>query len=267
MVNCTLTGNVAYNRSNYGGGFYATTDATVETKEAVLVNNIFAYNYSMAVPTGETDTIHRNLDMYFGARPIVYSEKNIIASARQADNAPVTIKSPVAFFYDDQDANYDDPLFENYTTNKFGHKIPAYNPETWTVALAENGVATGKALSKDMVIDPEIEALIPEKDQRGVTRSATPSLGSYEYQYPNSTDDLLFNKKSVIILSNPVKDMLRINTSLKISRLDIVDLTGKTVFSQRNPNSTVELNHIPAGHYIVRFENETGVTMEKLIVQ
>ena len=261
MVNCTITGNVAYNKNNYAGGFYGTTDATNETKEAIFVNNIFAYNYSM------NNSNSQILDTYFGAKPVISADKNVIASTRKANDAPVTITNPVAFFYDD-DPSYDDPLFESYTTNRNGHKIPAYDAVTGTVALAANGVATGTGLSKEMVIDPEIEALIPLEDQRGLTRSTTaPSLGSYEYGALTSIDNKVSEKVAPYITTNPATGYLYLNNNDQISRMDIIDLAGRVVVSQVYPDSSISLSNVPNGYYIVRFETPAGVITEKLIVR
>lgn len=66
---------------------------------------------------------------------------------------------------------------------------------------------------------------------------------------------------------NPAKTSLQIlDNGIRIDRIDIVDLNGKIMFSETQPSSTVFLNNIPAGLYIVRFITGRGMFFEKLVV-
>lgn len=66
---------------------------------------------------------------------------------------------------------------------------------------------------------------------------------------------------------NPAKTSLQIlDTDIHISQIDIVDLNGKILVTETQPSSSVLLNNIPVGLYIVRFTTEKGMFFKKIVV-
>lgn len=271
MVNCTIAGNMGYCSSVNlaSGGFSGGTRTDGLTIEATLVNNIFAYNY---VNSSQLANGTETRDMFVPDTYVkINSDKNIIGAAHYSASAKFTNTNPVAFFYDPP---YDDPLFAAYTTTTLARpgttdtlvNVPVYDPETWTVALAVDGYATGTAYSKAMVIDPEIEALIPEKDQRGFIRSTTtPSLGSYEYNGLSAIKEVVATANT-FIAGNTVSDYLILKNNLNINRMSVLNIAGKVIYSVTKPEAIISIK-VAAGLYLVRFETVTGVTTEKLMVK
>lgn len=260
LVNNTIAGNIGYSSSGTTSGGMTGGTRTDANIQVTHYNNIFAYNYFYTV--AEPAALR---DWSITAKVYFYGEKNLVGNAKYTTSeGTFNVTNPVAFFYDDP--QYEDPLFAAYTTNDSGLRVPVLDTETNTIALAANGVATGKALSKATVIDPEIEALIPEKDQRGLTRSTTiPSLGSYEYNILSAIGDVAITANT-FIAGNAVSDYLILKNNQAINRMSIFNIAGKAIYSVTKPDAIISIK-VPAGLYLARFETATGVTTEKLMVK
>lgn len=259
FVNNTVAGNIGYASSGTTSGGMTGGTRTDADIQVTHYNNIFAYNYFY---TGTDAPTLR--DWSVTSKVYFYGQRNLVGNAKYtASEGTLQTTNPVAFFYDDP--QYEDPLFAAYTINASGLRVPVLDPVTNTIALAADGDATGKALTKAMVIDPEIVALIPEKDQRGFTRTTTPSLGSYEYNGPSAIGDVAAIANT-FIAGNTVSDYLILKNNLEVSRMSIINMAGKTVYSATSPEAVIALK-IPTGFYLARFETATGITTEKMIVK
>ena len=258
LVNNTIAGNTGYCSSDMlSGGLSGGTRTDAEIS-ATCVNNIFAYNYAYKA----TDPAILR-DMFVPSKVYIYGENNIIGMAKYtlSEGAFLATK-PVEFYYDEP--QYEDPLFAQYVNNDAALRIPVMDTETYTLPLAETGVATGKALVKAEVVDPEIEALIPLTDQRGLSRSTTtPSLGAYEYNTISGIKNIL-EQQERFIAGNRVNDYLILQNNLRIKKINIFDAMGKQIYAQTNPEALISLN-IPAGLYIVIFNTAAGASSEKFI--
>lgn len=80
---------------------------------------------------------------------------------------------------------------------------------------------------------------------------------------PLSTNDL--NKSKVFINPNPVKDYLSIQSENEITEFNIIDVTGKIVFSQKETSSPVNIEKLEKGIYIVKLTSNEGTQSFKLI--
>lgn len=261
LVNNTVAGNIGYGSSGTTSGGMTGGTRTDADIQVTHVNNIFAYNYFYTVT--EAAALR---DWSITSKVYFYGQKNIVGNAKyNASEGTFNVTNPVAFFYD-PDPQYDDQLFAAYTTNTSGLKVPVLDPVTNTIALAETGVATGKALSKALAVDPEIEALIPLTDTRGFTRSTlAPSLGSYEYNVISAISDVA-STSNTFIANNMVNDLLILKNNMEINRMSILNMAGKVTCSVTKPDAIISIK-VPAGLYLARFETVTGVTTEKLIVK
>jgi hypothetical protein len=79
-------------------------------------------------------------------------------------------------------------------------------------------------------------------------------------------DDLL--KKSISIYPNPTRNFIHIanNDAIKISSINLLDLTGRIIYSSNNPNS-INVESYPKGIYILYITSENGGnTSSKIIV-
>jgi hypothetical protein len=78
------------------------------------------------------------------------------------------------------------------------------------------------------------------------------------------------SKKTTLKLSpNPANDFLFINNATQNGWLDIISNTGEKMLSVRTTagNSRINILSIPAGLYFVRMIDETGTTVQKLLIQ
>lgn len=72
-------------------------------------------------------------------------------------------------------------------------------------------------------------------------------------------------KSSIIAIGpNPTVDYLNILTEMKISNLEIFDMSGKKIPAQLEGNK-VDVKNLNSGSYIVSFETKDGKTVEKFI--
>jgi len=263
MVNCTLSGNSA---STAGGGALSYLHTTVPTggnhdrfSQMVLVNNIFAYNYNSA---GKMD-----IAPYVGASETTADAgtgatgpKNIVSAQ---SGTLINLSTPVTFTYGVDPIN-DSPLFISYANNVNSLKIPVLDITNNIIPLMPTSIAIGGGIAS--YGDPE---LVPGLDQRGKVRNNPPSVGSYEFTASDVTNsNVSVTKKSgSIICQNPATGQLNFISGEQINRVDIIDLTGKTILSKTSPASGISLANIHYGIYIVRFETAKGTSNEKLILK
>jgi len=82
------------------------------------------------------------------------------------------------------------------------------------------------------------------------------------------------NSNNIIIYPNPVKDELRIKSEeLRISNVEILDITGKTILTLHSsfltPHSSflipIDVSTLPQGIYLIKIYTENGVIIEKFI--
>ena len=65
---------------------------------------------------------------------------------------------------------------------------------------------------------------------------------------------------------NPVKDELVIeNGELRIEKVEICDLTGKTIYQFENLKNKINVSALSQGIYIVRLKTDKGTVTEKFI--
>lgn len=260
FVNNTVAGNIGYASSTTTSGGMTGGTRSESGIQVTHYNNIFAYNYCYV---GTDAPVLR--DWSVTAHVYFYGQRNLVGNAKYTlSEGTFNVTNPVPFFYDDP--QYEDPLFASYTTTTSGLRVPVLDSLTNTIALAADGDATGKALSKALIADPEIEALIPLTDMRGLTRSTNaPSLGSYEYNVISAIREIASNSNT-FIANNMVNDVLILKNNLEIKRMSILNMEGKVICSVIKPEAIISIK-VPAGLYLAHFETATGVTTEKLIVK
>lgn len=73
---------------------------------------------------------------------------------------------------------------------------------------------------------------------------------------------------SVSVYPNPVNNVLNINTPSAIGKVKIINAVGQIVFENNIDASTYSINtsNFETGVYVLQIENETGVSMKKIII-
>lgn len=91
--------------------------------------------------------------------------------------------------------------------------------------------------------------------------------GSYEYSPIRSID-----RKSIgaelIIYPNPVQDRVYLDVDIsKVTKVEMIDMVGKSVFSKKNPYSTLFVDKLPPATYLLKVHfNDGTITTRKVII-
>lgn len=65
--------------------------------------------------------------------------------------------------------------------------------------------------------------------------------------------------ENVSVYPNPTTDFIyfKVNSKAKLSEVEVFDLSGKLIFTQRVNNETIDLQKLSKGTYFLRFKNST----------
>jgi hypothetical protein len=241
FINNTFAGNRSIG-ATYGGAVYVTSAATANV---TFVNNIFAYNYAGT----------NKVDIYLGGNAVRSGDHNIIGGYAGGSSAIAALTNTHAFGYGSDPAD-DEDLFADYTTNIVSKKIPVLDAGKGVILLSSASIARNAGTSTYAGVE------IPTIDQLGATRGATPSLGAVEYIIPTDLNPV--QNVSAIAFVNASREL---QLTAPVYRLDLINLNGQTVISNRQPVNTVSLAGIVSGLYIVRLETASGTQYQKLLVK
>jgi hypothetical protein len=89
-----------------------------------------------------------------------------------------------------------------------------------------------------------------------------PDLGCYETGTSSIRD---LSSHSINIYPNPAKDYLYIQTDENIEQIKITGLTGKTIYSQRNPFNKIPINFLKKGIYFIEIQTKKNKQLKKWI--
>jgi len=88
------------------------------------------------------------------------------------------------------------------------------------------------------------------------------------YTYFNSTASVDENAKDALaqIYPNPFDSSITIKSSHKITEITIFDINGKKLYHQLKPdNSSIDLNTLDVGLYILKLKTKTSVFYKKIL--
>jgi len=90
---------------------------------------------------------------------------------------------------------------------------------------------------------------------------------SQQIDYATGIEDVLDEELS--LYPNPVKDLLHLNNLKQVKRINIYNLTGKTILYKQNPDSNeiLDLGHLNQGIYILVLELDDGKQLTKKIIK
>jgi len=231
FINCTITGNI----SKLNGIAFIRDLNTVQVN---FINTIIAYNY-----VGENIN-----DLTNNGAGIVYSNYSIIGSS----TGTISNNNPVSFTYTPQSS-----LFSQYTTT--GVKKPLLHEDGTVKLSGQSSVAYQSG------VQTLAGYTIPTLDQIGIARDNPPCLGAVEYVVSTKVDKN--TEINLTVFPNPATDVLYISGNISISRVEIIDLSGKKVLCIDQPTNTVPLNGISGGMYIVRISAAEGQILKKITIK
>ncbi|MCF6279429.1 MAG: T9SS type A sorting domain-containing protein [Flavobacteriaceae bacterium] len=77
-------------------------------------------------------------------------------------------------------------------------------------------------------------------------------------------DTLITN--TISIYPNPATDIININSTIEINKIQLFDLLGKQVISTRETDQ-IEISHLPIGVYLLKAFSESGTITKKIIIE
>lgn len=231
LINCTVAGNTAF----VGGGFYAHS-----AKQYTLINSIFYKNI-------ELNDAETSADIRRGNGSAVFAIYNCLAGTDAVTTALVT----------DFESNGNSLIMPGMKVfeNDDVLELKDNGGKTLTLALhatqsmaAKTGTATVAGFD------------IPTVDQRGYTRAAKPCMGAFELGgiepvgIQTATADAKFNysvEKGRLVIAESGECRIFNTLGAKITEVTI--------------NGSAPIN-LESGIYIVRFMNEAGTSVAKVLI-
>ncbi|TVR78000.1 MAG: T9SS C-terminal target domain-containing protein [Saprospirales bacterium] len=87
----------------------------------------------------------------------------------------------------------------------------------------------------------------------------------YFSRTPTSVTEL--EDRDIRIFPNPVHDLINIESSEELTRVSIMDYTGKMILSIENPSNQIDLSGVPGGFYLMVIEGDKFRMTKKLVVK
>ncbi len=91
-----------------------------------------------------------------------------------------------------------------------------------------------------------------------------PLLGK-EKEYTFNTKNI--EKHQVSLFPNPFTNTMNIESEMPVSKIDIYDISGRLVFSQFNPGTSINTEHLKTGPYLVSVTLQNGQTLQKKTIK
>nr|MCR5822482.1 T9SS type A sorting domain-containing protein [Bacteroidales bacterium] len=75
------------------------------------------------------------------------------------------------------------------------------------------------------------------------------------------------NATTLNVYPNPVIDELRVECGEAIRNIEVLDVTGRTVYSTGNCDGTIDTDGWQSGMYIIRVTTDNGMSVQKFVKQ
>lgn len=234
LINCTIAGNTGQK----GGGFYAHTNQPM-----VLINSIFYKNTGL---DGSGEDVRRNNGSF-------QIHNCLVGSANESEGA-----AAVGFTFEGNNNITVIPEVMKVFENDEAPELKDNGGNTLTVALHATQSMAAKAGTANAPAG--VDVTIPTVDQRGYTRAAKPCMGAFE-----------LGGTAPVGIQNPTTDA-KFNYSVEKGRLVIAESGECRIFNtlgakitELTINGSAPIN-LESGIYIVRFMNEAGTSVTKVLI-
>ena len=81
--------------------------------------------------------------------------------------------------------------------------------------------------------------------------------------YVNGINSLTEKQPEFNVFPNPFTSLITVNSDVEIEQLELISLSGKTVAI--SANSSIEINDLPSGIYLLRISTEKSVYVKKVV--
>lgn len=261
IINNTISNNTVYTG---GGGIYC------EYSSPIITNNTISNN-SSANGGALFFTLYSSLSLYnnilwgntasISGQQVYLDDENSDPDFYYCDvqGGKTSIGLNGAIFYTGIYQNNIDTM-PFFVASSAGSGI-GYNGVTadWSLHLGSPCINTGK---------PDTISLgLPSTDKAGNLRisGGRIDIGAYEYILPNSINEVIA-PFLIGIYPNPVTNNLTIEIQQK-SEIEILNINGqiiKTIYNN-NTNTTIDLENLSSGVYIIKAKTDRGIAMKKFI--
>ncbi len=144
--------------------------------------------------------------------------------------------------------------------------------QTWISISPNSGSLTG-GMNQDVTVLFDATELIPGIYEAEIHFTSTPNVGVPVVQVEMTVDDGTYidNLKEEIVridvFPNPFKDKLFIQSSLPISQLELLSISGKSIFIENCREDLLELNipMLDPGIYFIKLQTLDGIVIKKII--
>ena len=79
----------------------------------------------------------------------------------------------------------------------------------------------------------------------------------------NGINTLTEKQQEFKVFPNPFTSLITVNSDVEIEQLELISLSGKTVAI--SANSSIEINELPSGIYLLRISTEKSVYVKKVV--
>ena len=97
--------------------------------------------------------------------------------------------------------------------------------------------------------------------------TTTKTLYKYAPEAITSIDDVKYNQNSLSVYYNKTNSSIECKSEVEIQQVQIIDLTGKYVFSQQGYQSAINVSSLPSGLYIVCAKAVDGTLMSAKFIK
>lgn len=99
--------------------------------------------------------------------------------------------------------------------------------------------------------------------------TGTPSDGTvYRFSSNNTVSTPEYENVTFSLFPNPAKDVLTINSNKKLSKVEVIDILGKTVLNTETlVNNTLNIASLKRGLYMIRMYTDDKILIEKFMKQ
>ncbi len=90
----------------------------------------------------------------------------------------------------------------------------------------------------------------------------------YDLKYDSTANIISYNSTTLNIYPNPIKNELHIKIeNIKVEKIEIIDLLGKSIISVKNDYEFIDVNHLNNGIYFVKIYTDNDIITRKVIKQ
>ncbi len=127
-----------------------------------------------------------------------------------------------------------------------------------------NGGTTWTRVGTNMPIIPVYDLETDRVNNKLLAGTFARSLMSFNIAELVATANIDIVEK-MTVFPNPTSNFFNIKNATELANLDIFDMTGKIVFSTKNPTETINIEHLPNGAYIVRANGKGKQFVTKIV--